>query len=56
MAKFKVLETSFIDNHLRQAGDIVDESEIGGEPGPNLEKIKPGKKTDEPKETEEAAS
>ena len=36
MAKYKVLEKSFIDNAIREEGEIV---EYEGEAGPNLELI-----------------
>lgn len=54
MAKYKVLETCFIDNHLCQPGDVID---FEGETGPHLEKVKPGKKVEvEPAEVEDTAS
>ncbi len=40
MAQYRVKETSFINNKLVQAGDIV---EYDGKPGKNLEPIKSGK-------------
>ena len=36
MAQFKVLQKSFIDNAIREEGDIV---EYDGEPGSNLEPL-----------------
>ena len=46
MAKYKVLERSFINHAIREPGDVV---EYDGMPGPNLELVKegaPGKKSD----------
>lgn len=40
MAKYEVLETSFINNAIVEPGAIV---EFDGEPGPNLKPVK-GKK------------
>lgn len=40
MAKYRVKEASFIGNHMKQEGDIVDSSEFAGEPGTNLELVK----------------
>lgn len=37
MAKFKVLEKSFINNAIVEAGEVV---EYDGDPGPNLELVK----------------
>jgi len=36
MAKYRVLENSYIDDGIRDAGEIVD---YAGDPGPNLELI-----------------
>lgn len=42
MAKFRVLDTCFIGDQLRKAGDIVDvEFEKGANIGDHLEPIKP---------------
>lgn len=38
MAQYRVLEKSFIDNAIREVGDIV---EYVGEPGQNLEPMAP---------------
>ena len=44
MAKFRVLQTSFIGDHLRQPGDVVEiEFEKGVAHGDNLEPIKEAK-------------
>ena len=41
MAKFRVIELSFIDGQLRQPGDVVDiEFEKGAVAGANLEPVK----------------
>ena len=39
MAKYKVLERSFINHAIREPGDVV---EYDGMPGPNLELVKEG--------------
>jgi hypothetical protein len=57
VAKYRVLEKSFIDNHLREAGEEV---EFDGEAGANLEAVdkpKRGKvKADEPVAEEPAVA
>lgn len=50
MAQYTVLERSFINNALAEAGDIVD---YDGEPGPNLELIEPDSKSSKVKPKEE---
>lgn len=39
MAKFRVIETSFIDNALRKPGDIVEIDTDIMQPGNNLEPV-----------------
>ncbi len=46
MARYRVLEKSFINNSVVEAGTEVD---YDGEPGFNLELIEPGKKKAEKK-------
>lgn len=51
MAKYRVLQTSFIDNKLVNEGEIV---EYDGEAGHNLELIEPEKKAGSKKRTDDA--
>lgn len=51
MAKYKVLEKSFINNSLAEEGETV---EFDGEPGPNLELIEEPKPQKAPKEQDKA--
>lgn len=45
MAQYEVLEKSFINNRIVEAGEVV---EYDGEPGPNLKAFKKGKKVEAP--------
>lgn len=51
MAKYRVLQTSFIDNNLVNEGVII---EYDGEASHNLELIKPGKKSGSDKQNDDA--
>lgn len=51
MAKYRVLQTSFIDNRLVHEGEII---EYDGDAGHNLELIEPEKKAGSKKRNDDA--
>jgi len=48
MGTFRVLETSYINDRVVEAGDIVEIDDKTCKPGANLEPVKPGTKPSKP--------
>lgn len=43
MPQYRVLQKSFVNNRIVEEGEVVD---YDGDPGPNLESVKKGKKAE----------